>query len=156
MKGRYSLTDIVNNARPICVIVICIFGILRIAQDTPGAETSNSETKGCQLVKCLYEFENISELDETRDEQLKSLVTDNVYDELTFDNEGRMLSTYLKLKSDPVKVVIVKDTEDVVLYRLETEKISSDRLFALVYEVNDNKISYVREMECIDFVTTSD
>lgn len=120
-------------------------------------KTDDTNTPGYQLVKCLYEFEDVSELDSERDGQLKELVTDNVYDELTFDNEGRMLRTYLKLKSEPVKVNIVRDANGLVLYRLETEKISMDRLFALVYETNsDGRISYVREMECIDFVTTID
>lgn len=115
------------------------------------------QSPGYSLVKNLYEFEDVSSLNEERDRKLKSLVTDNVYDELTFDNEGRMLRTYLKLKKGSVKVHVVRDTEGLVLYRLETQGVSQERLFALVYDVDDNnKISYVREMECIDFVTTID
>ena len=140
----------------ISMLIVVYMGI-RYYLHNSNIKTDDTNTAGYQLVKCLYEFENVSELDSERDKQLKELVTDNVYDELTFDNEGRMLRTYLKLKSEPVKVNIVRDTDGLILYRLETENISADRLFALVYETNsDERISYVREMECIDFVTTID
>lgn len=159
-RDNYNSNAIIYNILIVALVmaVFCGFFVVypKVTQNT--GTTENSETtKGYELVKCLYEFEDVSELDESRKETLKNLVTDNVYDELTFDNEGRMLNTYLRLKGDPVTVEIVRDKEGVVLYRLHTDKISDDRLFELVYDLDDKgKISYVREMECIDFVTTID
>ena len=156
-SNKYKLSYLLNLGGISAIFLLLFIGLYSLRDLAMKEEQAMGETPGYKLVKCLYEFENVSDLNSERDNQLKELVTDNVYDELTFDNEGRMLRTYLKLKSDPVKVIIVRDVEGLVLYRLETEKINTDRLFALVYETDKiGKISYVREMECIDFVTTID
>lgn len=111
---------------------------------------------GEEAVKLLYDFGTVEQLDYQMND-LKKITTDAVFNQLTIDNEERTLNTYLKFKNKAVTVKVVKSTSDYVLYRLETENISEDRLFAFFFDVDDSgKISYVREVEAIDFVDTID
>ena len=111
---------------------------------------------GEEAVKLLYDFGTVEQLDYQMND-LKKITTDAVFNQLAIDNEERTLNTYLKFKNKAVTVKVVKSTSDYVLYRLETENISEDRLFAFFFDVDDSgKISYVREVEAIDFVDTID
>ena len=111
---------------------------------------------GEEAVKLLYDFGTVEQLDYQMND-LKKITTGAVFNQLTIDNEERTLNTYLKFKNKAVTVKVVKSTSDYVLYRLETENISEDRLFAFFFDVDDSgKISYVREVEAIDFVDTID
>lgn len=116
----------------------------------------NSKGLGEELVRLLYEFDTVKDARDNS-EIVKRIVTSEVYDQLTVDNEERYLTTYLKFRNNPCRVVIIRSTKDYVLYSLNTESVDSRRIFALFYSVNSNgTIDYVREVECIDFVETSE
>lgn len=115
---------------------------------------NNSESIGIQAVKDLYEFEEISDLNEG-DKNLKELVNDDVYKQLTVTDAYRALNTYLKIKDNPCKVVVLDKLETkeggYVKYSLDTISISSTRIFMFTYKLEKGKIIEVKEMECIPF-----
>lgn len=115
---------------------------------------NNDESIGIQVVKNLYEFEEISDLNEG-DKKLKELVNDNVYKQLTVTDAYRALNTYLKIKDNPCKVVVLDKLETkeggYVKYSLDTISISSTRIFMFTYKLEKGKIVEVKEMECIPF-----
>lgn len=113
---------------------------------------SKEKEVGVKLVNYLYTFSDMYELD-TNKNKLKTLCTSGVFNELTVDNEERTMRTYLKFRGEPSVVKVIKSRRNYVLYRLETEAISKDRLFILTYDLDKKgRVCYVREMECIDFI----
>lgn len=109
---------------------------------------------GEQLVRALYDYETIYELD-AQMSIVQSLCTEAVYNDLTIDNEERTLTTYLKFKQDSVHVNIEQSYDGYVLYTLNTESVDNSRLFCLYYRVGDTgKIDWVKEVECIEFLDT--
>lgn len=112
----------------------------------------NSSKVGISAINLLYKFHDYTELDSNMAE-LRKIVTSSVYDELTIDNEGRLLNTYLKFKGNACIPHVIASTSDYVLYTLETQSIEETRLFLFIYSTNlFGKIDSVREVECIDFV----
>lgn len=110
---------------------------------------------GERAVKLMYDFGTVEQLDYQMSD-LKAITTDAVFNQLTIDNEERTLNTYLKFKNKAVTVEIVQSTHDYVMYHLITPNISAERLFVFFFDVDDSgKISYVREVEAIDFVDTA-
>ena len=108
---------------------------------------------GEEAVKLLYDYGTVEQLDYQMS-GLKKITTEEVYNQLTIDNEQRTLNTYLKFKQDAVTVEIVKSTSQYILYRLHTNNISSERLFVFFFNVNgDGLIDEVREVEAIDFIS---
>lgn len=114
----------------------------------------NAAHIGEQAVKLLYDYGTIEQLDYQM-VGLKEITTEPVFNQLTIDNEARTLNTYLKFKKNAVTVNVFKSTESYIMYSLVTKEISPDRKFIFMFELNENgKISWVREVEAIDFVTT--
>lgn len=111
---------------------------------------------GVKAVKLIYDFETAYELNDQMVD-LKKLTTKDVYNSLTIDNADRTLNTYLKFKNKPVEVEIIKSTDSYVLYRLNTEVITTNRKFIFVFDTDWlGRINYVREMEVIDFYPNLD
>lgn len=111
---------------------------------------------GVKVVKLMYDFETAYELNDQMVD-LKKLTTKDVYNSLTIDNADRTLNTYLKFKNKPVEVEIIKSTNSYVLYRLNTEVITTNRKFMFVFDTDWlGRINYVREMEVIDFYPNLD
>lgn len=112
------------------------------------------EEIGLSAVLALYDFRDAYQLDSNM-VTLKNLVTEPVFNDLTIDNEQRTLTTYLKFENNPVTVNIIKNTDSYVLYSLNTEKISANRIFVFFFDVNnEGKISWYKEVEGIEFVNT--
>lgn len=128
------------------IAIVGIVGIIHVNK-------VDSKTLGEQAVMLLYDFGTAEQLNKQMTE-LKAITTDDVFNQLSIDNSGRTLNTYLKFKNKPVTVNIIKSTSTYVLYSLETESISPERLFLFLFSVRGEKIDEVREMEGIDFVTT--
>lgn len=118
---------------------------------------SSSGTKadlGVELVKAMYDFENPYELDKNM-LVVQKLVTEDVFSDLTIDNEQRTLSTYFKFKDASVHVNVLKSTDSYVLYSLDSEAISADRKFILIFSVNEEGvINEVKEMECYEYLNS--
>lgn len=144
-------------SKKIILVVVTVLVIVLSFSIITRIQTKNLEKKiGIKAVNLLYSFNDIYELDKNMSE-LNKICTEKVYNELTIDNENRTLNTYLKFKEDSVKVKVIKSRSNYVLYRLKTDAISKDRLFVFIYDVNNKgKISYVREVEAIDFVQNID
>ena len=109
---------------------------------------------GVELVKAMYDFENPYELDKNM-LVVQKLVTEDVFSDLTIDNEQRSLSTYFKFKDASVHVNVLKSTDSYVLYSLDSEAISADRKFILIFSVNEEGvINEVKEMECYEYLNS--
>lgn len=109
---------------------------------------------GVELVKAMYDFENPYELDKNM-LVVQKLVTEDVFSDLTIDNEQRTLSTYFKFKDASVHVNVLKSTDSYVLYSLDSKAISADRKFILIFSVNEEGvINEVKEMECYEYLNS--
>lgn len=113
----------------------------------------NSARLGVRAVKLLYQFYDLNELDKNMTD-FKKIVSNSVYEELTIDNEERLLTTYLKLKGNTCIVHVVESTADYVIYTLETDTIENDRKFIFMFSTEGGKIIKVKEAECIDFTSS--
>lgn len=112
------------------------------------------EQIGLTAVKALYDFRDAYQLDSNM-VTLKEITTEPVFNDLTIDNEQRTLNTYLKFEGKSVTVNILKNTDSYVLYSLNTEKISDERIFVFFFDVDkEGKISWYKEVEGIEFVNT--
>lgn len=114
------------------------------------------ETKrqlGENAVLAMYDYNNAEQLD-AQMTLLRAMTTEDVFKQLTIDNKVRTLRVYYKFKQDSVHVNVIKSTDKYVLYSLDNENIDEDRIFIFIFDIDGGKISYVREEECIDFVTT--
>lgn len=129
-------------------IMVCIF--YKVVQEYN--KKKNSEELGINTVKLLYDFRDYDEL-AANQVALMECTTEEVYNQLTFDNEERTLYTYLKFAGESSSVEVIKSTDSYVLYTLNTAALLSGRKFIFLFEVDsDRKICYAREEECIDFV----
>lgn len=134
------------------VMAMVAFGVALLWFSNYSSIRRSSEI-GVQAVKLLYQFYDLEELDSNMTE-LKKITSGAVYDELTIDNEERLLNTYLKLKGNTCLIHVIECTSDYVTYSLETETIDKDRKFIFMFEVRGGKIIKVKEAECIDFTNS--
>ena len=114
------------------------------------------ETKrqlGENAILAMYDYNNVEQLD-AQMTVLRAMTTEEVFNQLSIDNKVRTLRVYYKFKQDSVHVNIIKSTDSYVLYSLINENIDEDRIFIFMFDTCNGKISYAREEECIDFVTT--
>lgn len=151
-KGRrtFSAIEFIANSRYVVLAVLGMSIMTAIVfMLNPSSYKSQSEL-GVLAVKSMYDFGNIVELDDKMD-VLKTITTEEVYNDLTIDKTDRTLSVYLKFNNKPSRVIIEKATDKYILYRLDTESIASTRTFIFTYNVGrDGKIDYVREGEFVD------
>lgn len=137
----------------IVILIIAVITVIILLVYSDEGNRQFKENVGVQAVRYLYQFDNLTQLN-ANSSKLKNITTDDVYEQLTIDNTDRCLNTYLKFKGVKTGVNIIKATDTYVLYSLDNENISSNRIFMFTYSVNNKgKIEYVREMECIDFIT---
>ncbi len=105
-----------------------------------------------EVVRALYDFGSTEQL-EAQQLTLKSRLTEEVFNQLTVDNEERRLNTYLKFYGEASSVNILKITDDYIIYGLDCIMIDSKRRFLFVYDVNiEGKINKVYEAELIGFM----
>lgn len=111
---------------------------------------------GEKAVMLMYNFSDAYELD-SHMKDLRKITTKEIYNELTINNSDRTLNTYLKFKDNSVDVEIIKSTRDYVLYRLNTESLTTNRKFMFTFDTDIwGRINYVREVEVIDFYPNFD
>lgn len=142
-----NITIFITLVVSICTILFCIISGL-----CSSSKSASKEEIGVEVVRLLYDFGNYDEL-AAHQTELMQYTTEEVYNQLTFDNEERTLYTYLKFKGEACEVEILKSTSSYVLYSLNTVALMGDRKFIFLFDVtSDGKINYAREEECIDFV----
>ena len=134
--------------------MLVAFIVTVVALGTKDIKVSEHESIGIELVKALYDFKDVYQLDSNM-VIVKELTTEPVFNDLTIDNEQRTLTTYLKFNNKPCTVHIIDNTDSYVMYRLENENISSDRIFVFFFKVDkDGKVNWYKEVEGIEFVNT--
>ena len=98
-----------SKQKKYCLIVlfcmVLIFTTVIIQRQYNKTLSKNKVALGEQLVRALYDYDSVYELD-AQMTIVKSICSDAVYNDLTIDNEQRTLTTYLKFKQDPVHVVL--------------------------------------------------
>lgn len=105
-----------------------------------------------EVLKALYDFGTEEQL-EAQQLTLRSRVTDEVFNQVSVDNEERRLNTYLKFYGEASTVNILKITDDYIIYGLDCIMIDSKRRFLFVYDTNlEGKINKVYEAELIGFM----
>ncbi len=133
----------------VCLCLFC-FGMWRIfSVEVP------IDGIGRKALLSLYDFDSLDEF-ESNIEVFHSYVTDEVFDKMTADNTDRMLLVYLKFRGNPTKVKIWEEEEDHIIYSLLSDSMEAERRFFFGYDVEDGKITSIREGELIPFPTTID
>lgn len=153
MKKHFSQINLnLNKTLSVTLITLTVISTLSVV----GLSIHLNKMKklGVEAVNYMYNFSDVKELDANMP-KLESITTKEVYSGLTIDNMDRALNTYIKFKNVPCKVRVLKNTHNYVLYTLDTDALSSGRKFLFLFDVNKaGKISYVREVEAIDFYGT--
>lgn len=106
---------------------------------------------GKQAVLAMYNYSDSSQLD-LQMKLLKRITTEEVFNQLTFDNTEKSLRTYLSFRESAVSVVFLKCTDTYILYSLNADTIVSSREFIFLYDVShEGTISYAKEADVNDF-----
>lgn len=108
---------------------------------------------GREAVALMYNFSTIGQLDNQMT-ALRELVTDDVFQQLTIDNEGRTLNTYLQFKCKSCEVEILESGTEFVIYKLNASSgtPTEDEIFLFIYNVDSSgKICWVKEYEGYEF-----
>lgn len=155
MKHLKSLKKRISKISISWVLIVVI--IFLIADRSWNISLENSKQAiGVELVKTLYEFDNMTEFANNR-AKLKAMTTSDVYDSYTIDVEHRNMLTYLEYQGSSTSVDIIRSTSNFVVYSLNNEAIDDKRRFCLFFRINEQgKVMEVTETECIDFYDSSD
>lgn len=132
-----------------CFLALSVILSIRIYSNNHLGKEDNS--LAINAVNYLYNFETIEELDSNMS-KLEEITSNSVYIQLTIDNEDRLLSTYLKFKNEPTKVVIKDSNENYIKYSLINSSIAEDRIFMFTYTESEGKLMIVNEYELIPFL----
>ena len=103
------------------------------------AVVPNNDGPGVDLVKTMYEFETPNDLARGQ-EKLKSIVTEELYEDLTVDNLIRAGEAYYKFQYSASKVEIVDVDPYCTTYRIRNKNINPDDIWVLRYTLNDDGI----------------
>lgn len=145
----HAVTDFLRRswlAFPLAFVLVLPFVVKECASDTVKADAAE------KVVKLLYDFGTVEQL-EMQQKSLKTFVTEEVYNQLTYDNDERRLNTYLKFCEEAVTVNIIRSTDEYVIYSLDCMTISPERKFMFAYKVGEGgKITDVQEYELLDFI----
>lgn len=137
------------NRKALLVLALSAFVVVgslafKSAHDYFGKENAK------ELIRLLYDFGNVKELD-NRYDKIDKLTNDEVYKQIT--SLDRTLRAYLKLEGKPSSVNILRATNDYVIYELDCEALTSGRKFMLLYETDlSGKIVDAKEVEIVDFI----
>lgn len=136
-------------------IVACAIMFIRGYSIKDIASTSaEKELLGIELIEAMYNFDSPYQLD-AQMSIVKSITTEDVFNDLTIDNEERTILTYFKFKDCGVKVKIISSSENYVYYKLQSDVIDKNRTFIMFFSVNqDGLIDWVEEAECVKFIDT--
>lgn len=117
-------------------------------------DANTKKSLGAQVVEYLYTFEDVYQLAD-QDEELKKITTESAYKKLTATDVDKALNTYLKFREESAKVRIIREHSDskggYVLYTIDSNAISAERLFLMLYDIDKGKLDNPRELEGIDF-----
>lgn len=119
-----------------------------------GVNPALASTVASRAVQLMFSYDTPQELNENMTE-LKSLCTDEVFKNLSIDNEERSLRTYLQFVDNKCAVQITAKTDDYIIYCLVSDYVKADREFIMLYQVDENGlICYAKEAELINGMGT--
>ena len=131
-------------------VVLAVVGLTLVLIRNTSSQKKQELAK--RVVECLYDFGTQEQVRE-KQRELRGLVSEEVYNQLTYDKEQRRLNTYLKFNNDSSTVEFLEVTDDYVVYRLKCASIENGRHFLFQYKVDPSgKLSEVYEAELIDFI----
>lgn len=126
------------------IIILILYFIMHSVYKSIGKQTAE------QFLDEMYTFSNVTSI-ETRYDDIKKLVTDDVYEQVT--SLDRTLRAYLKMEGNASKVHILAEGDGYIIYELICDSLTPGRKFMLIYETNlIGKLNKVREMEVADFI----
>ena len=136
------------------LLIVCAWQVAFYSVKSYMDNNVSKKALGEELVMAMYNFETPYQLD-SQMLIVQTLTTEDVFNDLTIDNEQRTITTYLKFKDCGVKAEIISSGEDYVYYKLDSEVIAENRTFILFFRVNeDGLIDWVKEAECVEFIDT--
>ena len=151
---RFSI--LINVILVVVALFVILIGVGYIRKEI----NTKEDSLGVEAVKFLYKFDDIYELAQN-DDKLKQICDDEAYDRISGTKAEKSLNVYLKFKGKKTDVKILRDFSNYrggyVLYSIDNAYISSDRVFAFIYDVNkDGLLTNVREGEFYDFPDSTD
>lgn len=126
------------------LLILVLYLMFTSLHDYMACETAE------EFLNEMYNFTTVESIDK-RYEDIKGLVTDDVYKEVT--SLDRTLRAYLKMQGNPSKVHILAEGDGYIIYELICDSLTPGRKFMLIYEMNMfGKLDMIREMEVADFI----
>ncbi len=132
----------------IVIIVLCIF----IGAYTVYFYSTDNSDLGVRMVCLLYEYEDFNELD-ARQEQIESLCTQDVFEQLSLNNSDHFKGTYGRTQNFPTSVKVVFLRPGLVVYALDNYLVYPSDLWCFEYTITGGKFSEVREYKLVGKVT---
>lgn len=144
--NKSSIRSIIISAVLVLSVGFTLFSGFNYLREKEGIRTAE------QAVMLMYNFESFTDLYEKQMSELKELVTDEVYQNITVENIDRALTTYLKFRQNPSKVTILEKTSDHIIYTIASDSLTSGRKFVMYYDTNIfGRINKMEEAELRDF-----
>ena len=142
----------VNKTKLLTWALLCVLIVTLVnAQVTRSIEKGKS-VKAKEVVMIMYDFMNLEQV-EANQRKLKQFVTDEVFNELTFDSEERRLNTYLKFAAESSSIKFLEEGPDYLIYTIDCAALTPGRKFIFRYHMNNKgKISDIYEAELLDFM----
>lgn len=132
--------------RGACILIIVTCSVLGFYLVTDYQHSA--EDVGVMMVRLLYEYDEISDV-YSRSDSVRKLCTEDIWDELSPNNQAHFEGTWGRTGNAPVKVRIVWSRPGVVVYALESSMSKTVELHSFVYELDGGLFSYVREYSLV-------
>lgn len=103
---------------------------------------------GSNIVRLMYDFDDMTELSENY-AILHNLVSEEVWDKISIDNELRVINSYYKFKAEKSSVVVVYEEPGLVMYKIKNSYIQPNMIWVLEYQKSGHKVTDIREYYCV-------
>lgn len=132
-----------TGVRVVSALLIAVCAILGL-YTVRFYSVSNSDV-GIKVVCLLYEYNTVEDIDKRMD-QLHKLCTEQVYDQLSVQNEEHFEAAYSRRSRNyPTGVKVVFDRPGLVVYALDNAVVYPADLWCFEYKIKDGLFSEVRE-----------
>ena len=137
------------NRKSVLVGVLSAFVVVGIvAFNSAHAYFGRENAK--ELIRLMYDFNKVEEID-TRYGDIKKLTSESVYKQLT--SMDRTLRAYLRMEGNGAEVHIIRESDEYIIFEIETPSLTQGRKFMLLYEAGiTGKIVEAKEVEIVDFI----
>lgn len=137
------------NRKSVLVGVLSAFVVVGIvAFNSAHAYFGRENAK--ELIRLMYDFNKVEEID-TRYGDIKKLTSESVYKLLT--SVDRTLRAYLRMEGNGAEVHIIRESDEYIIFEIETPSLTQGRKFMLLYEAGiTGKIVEAKEVEIVDFI----